>query len=136
VETREQRPPSGARGNGGAHGLSERLDQAGKAAGQTWSRARDTFTDLRETVDLPGRVDRHPYGTLAAALGIGYVLGGGLFTALTGRIVGLGLRVGLRLALLPMIKDEIADLAEMMGNQDERAAGEAGAARGESPERT
>jgi hypothetical protein len=132
VETREERPPNGTRGNGGSHGLSERLDQAGKAAGQTWSRARDTFTDLRQTVDLPGRVDRHPYGTLAAALGIGYVLGGGLFTALTGRIVGLGLRVGVRLALLPMLKEEIADLVDVMGKADE---GEAATARGESAER-
>ena len=131
METREQRPPGGTRGNGGAHGLSERLDQAGRAAGQTWSRAKDTYTDLRETVDLQGRVDRHPYGTLAAALGIGYVLGGGLFTPLTGRLVGLGLRIGLRLAALPMIKDEIADLAEMLGKEDERAAEAAATAREE-----
>jgi hypothetical protein len=131
VETREQKPPGGTRGNGGAHGLSDRLDQAGKAAGQTWSRARDTYTDLRETVDLQGRVNRHPYGTIAAALGIGYVLGGGLFTALTGRLVGLGLRVGLRLAVLPMIKDEISELAEMLGQRDESAAEAAAAAREE-----
>jgi hypothetical protein len=132
VETGEQRPPNGPRGNGGPNRLSEGLDRAGQAAGQTWSRARDTFTDLRETVDLSGRVDRHPYGTLAAAVGIGYLLGGGLFTPLTGRIVGLGLRLGLRLALLPLVKDEIADLAEMLGH-GEQTAGEAVA---ESAERT
>lgn len=136
METREQRPPNGPRGNGGAHGLGERLDKASQAAGQTWSRARDTYTDVRAAVDLPGRVDRHPYGTLAAALGIGYVLGGGLFTALTGRIVGLGLRVGLRLAVLPLIKDEISDLAEMLGQGDERAPGEATVTRDDAGERT
>ena len=136
MDTREERPPNGPRGNGGAPGLGERLDKAGQAAGQTWSRARDTYTDLRATVDLPGRVERHPYGTLAAALGIGYLLGGGLFTPLTGRIVGLGLRVGLRLAVLPLIKDEISDLAEILGQGGEGAAAEATVTRDDAGERT
>jgi hypothetical protein len=34
--------------------------------------------------DLKTRFDQHPYGALAAALGVGYVLGGGFFTPLTG----------------------------------------------------
>ena len=135
METREQRP-KGSHENGGAHGLSERLDKAEQAAGQTWSRARDTYTDLRDTVNLQGRVDHHPYGTLAAALGIGYLLGGGLFTPLTGRIVGLGLRIGLRLAVLPIIKDEIAELAGVLGQGNGRGPGEAAAEKGESAERT
>ena len=126
METGEHKSPKGSHGNGGSHGLSERFDQAERAAGQTWSRARDTYTDLRDTVNLKGRVDSHPYGTIAAALGIGYLLGGGLFTPLTGRIVGLGLRIGLRLAVLPMLKDELAELADTLGRGDERGPGEAG----------
>jgi hypothetical protein len=116
--------------------MGERLDRAGQVAGQTWTRARDTYTDLRDTVDLDGRVNRHPYGTLAAAVGIGYLLGGGLFTPLTGRLVGLGLRMGLRLAVLPLLKDEIVELVETLGGQtNEAAAGEAEGARGKSTER-
>jgi hypothetical protein len=134
VETREQKPPSGSSGNGGGHGLGERLDQAGHAAGAGWSRARDTYTDLRDTVDLDGHVRRHPYGTLAAAVGIGYLLGGGLFTPLTGRIVGLGLRVGLRLAVWPMLKDQLGDLVDVLG-RNEAAADEAQGTPAESPER-
>ena len=95
-----------------------RLDEAGRTLGRArrsgrphgragLDRTRDTVSDLRGAVDLEGRVDRHPYGTVAAAIGIGYVLGGGLFSPLTARIVRLGLRIGLRLAVLPLLKDEL-----------------------------
>jgi hypothetical protein len=134
VETREQKPPNGPSGDPG-HGLGERLDRAGQAAGQTWSRARDTYTDLRETVDLEGRVNKHPYGTLAAAVGIGYLLGGGLFTPLTGRIVGLGLRIGLRLAVLPLLKEQIGDLVETLASENRAEAHQGASGREESTER-
>ena len=135
METPEQIPPNGPPKERGAHGMGERLDRAGQVAGQTWTRARDRYSDLRDTVDLEGRVDRHPYGTLAAAVGIGYLLGGGLFTALTGRLVGLGLRVGLRLAVLPLVKDQIAELVETLGQTDEVGADEGENARGKSTKR-
>ena len=38
---------------------------------------------LRETFDIEGRLKRSPYGMVAGALGMGFVLGGGLFTRLT-----------------------------------------------------
>jgi hypothetical protein len=57
-------------------------------------------------------VSRHPYGTAAAALGIGYALGGGISTPLTSRLLRLGLRIGVRAALLPILKAEISELAE------------------------
>ena len=44
----------------------------------------------------------------AAALGVGYVLGGGLFSALTFRLVGLGVRV----AAVPLVKNQLFGLAE------------------------
>jgi hypothetical protein len=61
---------------------------------------------LGETVDTVGRVQRHPYGMVAGALGLGFVLGGGLFTRLTAGVVGVGLRIGL-MAALPLVKEEI-----------------------------
>ena len=64
--------------------------------------------DLGQTLDLKGRVERNPYGMMAAAIGVGYVLGGGLFTPLTGRI----LKLGVRLAMLPFVKDELLGMAE------------------------
>lgn len=59
-----------------------------------------------EIVDLGGRVERNPYGMMAGAIGIGFVLGGGLFTQLTAKILGTGLRIGL-MAALPILQEKL-----------------------------
>jgi hypothetical protein len=102
-------------GDGGST-LGRRVDQVSHTAEQAWSKTREAITGL----DINGRVRRNPYGSVAAALGIGYVLGGGIFTPLTARIVGLGLRLGMRLALLPLLKQELSELAETF--EDEGAS--------------
>jgi hypothetical protein len=56
---------------------------------------------LRQRIDgwrdtLSEQIDEHPIRTVAIALGTGYLLAGGLFTRLTARLVGLGIRIGLR----------------------------------------
>ena len=61
---------------------------------------------VRDSLDIEGRVERNPYGMVAGALGVGYVLGGGLFTRLTERIVGAALRAGV-MALLPKIEQQL-----------------------------
>ena len=43
---------------------------------------------------------------IAGALAVGFVLGGGLFTRLTARIAGAGLRMGL-MAALPLMQQEL-----------------------------
>jgi ElaB/YqjD/DUF883 family membrane-anchored ribosome-binding protein len=111
MESQQQRPNGKTRADEAGRTLGQRVDQVSGSAQQAWSRTRDTVTDLRGAVDLEGRVNRNPYGTIAAAVGIGYVLGGGLFSPLTARIVKLGLRIGLRLAVLPLVKDELFGLA-------------------------
>jgi hypothetical protein len=75
----------------------------------------DSFT---KTIDLRGRVERNPIGMVLAAMGVGYVLGGGLFSPLTGKAV----RIGLRLALIPLVKSQLANIAG-----ESRAAGEGAA---------
>jgi hypothetical protein len=115
MESQQQNPPNGM-GNEGQT-LGQRLDHVSGSAQHAWTRTRDAFSEIKDTVDLDGRAKRHPYGTLAAALGIGYVLGGGLFSPLTARILGLGLRIGMRLAVLPMITDELSSLAESLGGE-------------------
>jgi hypothetical protein len=126
MESEAQSVPNG-RSSGNASGtLGQRVDRYTDTAQQAWEATRHAVTDLRGTLDIDGRVRRNPYGTVAAALGIGYVLGGGLFSPLTGRVVGLGLRIGLRLAVLPLLKRELADLAQAF----EEGTGEEGAARG------
>ena len=64
-----------------------------------------------DTIDIESRVRRNPYGMVAGALGLGFILGGGLFTRLTGRIVASGLRIGLA-AALPIFKDQLVLFAQ------------------------
>ena len=120
METGSENPPNGrATAGDGTKKLGKRVEKVGHTAEQVWDRTRDSVSDLRQAVDIQGRVDRHPYGTVAAAIGIGYVLGGGLFTPLTGRIVRLGLGIGMRLAVLPLLKREVAELMETIEEDDE-----------------
>jgi hypothetical protein len=70
--------------------------------------------------DVAALVDSHPVATLLGALGVGYVLGGGLFTSLTRRLFGTGLRLGFQLAVLPALERQVAgmagDLGKTLGN--------------------
>jgi hypothetical protein len=72
--------------------------------------------DLTRAIDLRGRVQRNPIGMVLAAAGVGYVLGGGLFSPLTGRLV----RIGVRLALIPLVKSQLSNI---VGQAGEEAAG-------------
>jgi hypothetical protein len=119
MESQESGAPNGSRGGeeGGGRSFGQRVDRVSGSAQQVWTRTRDAFSDVKGTLDIDGRVDRHPYGTLAAAVGIGYVLGGGLFSPLTARILGFGLRIGVRLAALPFIKDELMGALDGLGGE-------------------
>ncbi len=103
--------PHESSGNG-AHNhrprIGERVEHIGTSAQQLWDEARGAVDDLSQTLDFRNRVQKHPYLMLAAAAGVGYILGGGLFTTLTARL----LRVGVRLAAIPFVKDELANIAE------------------------
>ena len=61
---------------------------------------------LGEALDIEGRLQRNPYGVVAGAVVVGFVLGGGLFTRLTASIAGAGLRMGL-MAALPLLQREL-----------------------------
>jgi hypothetical protein len=137
MESHEQNPPNGrsdrAPSGEDARTIGERLDHVSATAEHAWDRTRGAFTDLKDALDIDGRVARHPYGTVAAALGIGYVLGGGIFTPLTSRILGLGLRLGIRLAVLPYLTDEVLGIAEELGGEGEaRGARKRGAKENEN----
>jgi hypothetical protein len=76
--------------------------------------------DLARAINLRGRVQEHPFMMVAAALGVGYVLGGGLFSPLTGKL----LRLGLRAAVIPLVKNQILGLANTAaGTPGEGSAG-------------
>lgn len=111
TESQETSPANGQRiEDGGMRTFGQRVDHINDTAQQAWTRTRDAFSDIKDTLDIDRRVKRRPYGTIAAAVGIGYVLGGGLFSRLTARILGVGLRLGVRLAALPFIKEELMTL--------------------------
>lgn len=59
-------------------------------------------------LDLAGSIQRHPYRALLVAAGVGYVLGGGLFTRLTFTV----LRAGMRVAAIPVVRRELLVAAE------------------------
>jgi hypothetical protein len=88
--------------------VAERAEQLGESAQAFLSNAQGAAADLADAIDLKGRVDRNPYAMVGAALGVGYVLGGGLFTPLTGRIF----KLAVRLAAVPFVKDELMSMAE------------------------
>jgi hypothetical protein len=139
VDTGPENPPNGRAASGdGTKKLGRRIEKVGHTAEHVWDRTRDSFSEMGDALDIKGRVRRHPYGTVAAAIGIGYVLGGGLFTPLTGRIVRFGIRLGMRLAVLPLLKQEMAELIEEV-EEEQRAEGGKGQAskrtrtRGEEP---
>src|SRR5215831_15668482 len=102
------RPGNGAPQGAPMHHFVETVDHLGESAQKLAAEARTAVREFVGAVDLRGRVNRHPYGMIAAAMGVGYVLGGGLFTSLTSRI----LRLGVRLAALPFVKNELVGLAE------------------------
>lgn len=100
-------PQNPQSGNGQHQGFVGRVGHLNDSAHQLLEEARSTFEDLGQAVDLRGRVQRHPYAMVAAALGVGYVLGGGLFSALTFRVLGIGVRV----AAIPLVKQQLLGLA-------------------------
>lgn len=64
-------------------------------------------------IDIVGHIQRHPYQSLLIAAGVGYVLGGGLFTKLTFNVVRVGMRVG----AMPVVQRELLGLAEAALNR-------------------
>jgi len=125
VETRSDNPPNGrAPGGDATKKLGKKMEKVGQTAETVWERTRDSVSDIGTSLDIKGRVHRNPYGTVAAAIGIGYVLGGGLFTPLTSRIVRFGVRIGLRLAVLPLLKQEMAELIETIEDEDGKSKGQ------------
>ena len=67
----------------------------------------ESLTSFSESVDLRGRVQRSPIAMVSAALGVGYVLGGGLFSSMTRRL----LKFGAAAVIVPFAKKQLAHMA-------------------------
>lgn len=70
--------------------------------------ANSALNGMADAVGLTPQVEKAPYAMVGAALGIGYVVGGGLFTSTTTRL----LRLGMKLAAIPQVRDRLLDIAE------------------------
>lgn len=92
-------------GNGMAHpSVGAHIDQISHSAEAILQESKSLVSDIAHDLDIPGQIDRHPYRTLAIAAGIGFVLGGGLFSSLTASLF----RTGLKVAALPLIQSQLA----------------------------
>ena len=80
------------------------INEGERSVGEIASEIGSAAAELYDRLDIWRQLQEHPYRTLAVAAGIGYVLGGGLFTPLTGALV----RVGARAALLPLLQSTLA----------------------------
>jgi len=85
------------------HHATRMVDEA-QAFGRSLGAAGDK---LSHSLDLAGRVQRNPIGAVMVAVGVGYILGGGLFSPVTKK----ALKLGLRLAIIPFVKGQISALA-------------------------
>lgn len=82
--------------------------EIGEQVTEVLQNANAALNGVADAVGLSDKVEKSPYAMVAAALGIGYVLGGGLFTPTTFRV----LRLGMKLASIPAVKDRLLDVAE------------------------
>lgn len=115
--------------NAAAAGGGRRSARRGAAAALSNS-AASFAPDLRKRVltwkDFVEReADEHPGRSVAAAVGLGFLLGGGLFSSLSGRILAAGVRVGLRVALVPFVTKTMVALGQELMSTDRRASGSA-----------
>lgn len=130
MPNREKRARHNEADEAPAHGMEAALN------GATTKRPFDSglrtlsrrSSDVRQRIDAWAETIRqqareHPGRSVALALGAGYVLGGGLFSVLTARLAGAAVRIGLRVAVVPLVTDSIAALGEGLLGQG--AGGEA-----------
>jgi len=95
------------------NGGPKRAAESALVARRAPNRASKTRTQAGALADTLLRQTReHPVRSVAMAVGVGYVLGGGLFSRLTARIVGTGIRFGLRTALLPFVTEGLLVLGQ------------------------
>ncbi|MFN7134645.1 MAG: hypothetical protein ACK4N5_21375 [Myxococcales bacterium] len=90
------------------------------------SEVRQAASEINDWLDIPGRMERAPYQTMAIAAGVGYVLGGGLFSSLTGK----ALRIGFKVMLVPMINAKLMELAEAAAQGAQSVGGQSGVQQG------
>lgn len=89
-------------------GRAERVLEHSRAMGRDFRELKGELSaaahEIGQRVNVAEAAKAHPWRTVLAAVGVGYVMGGGLFTPLTRRLVGLGVRA----LLVPVVKGQLA----------------------------
>ena len=86
--------------------------------GIAWDSVASTATVARRRVEqwyetVLREIDERPVRTVALAVGAGYVLGGGILSRLTFRMVGVAARLILRVAVVPVMVQGILAITEL-----------------------
>lgn len=93
------------------HGdLTARPTDIWEDASEAWRRA---------TQVMGKELEERPIRTALISVGAGYLLGGGLFTPLTARLVGTGLRLALKTLALPAIATGAVSLGKQLLSDNE-----------------
>ncbi|MFB6264400.1 MAG: hypothetical protein ABEL76_12380 [Bradymonadaceae bacterium] len=71
----------------------------------------DDASPVADVSRLREYYDENPYAVLAAAAGAGYVVGGGLFTPFTKRL----LRIGMKAVVVPATLSQLEELTQEAG---------------------
>ena len=103
-------------GEQGAMGHAKKAVEEARAAKEAFA---SHATNFSQAIDLRGRVQNNPIAMVLAAVGVGYVLGGGLFSPMTARLV----RYGIRLAIIPLVKSQLAGIVGGAGQAGEGSSG-------------
>lgn len=93
-------------------GRTERILEHSRALGGDLRQLRDELSgaaqELKSRMDFSRSIQEHPLRSVAIAVGVGYVLGGGLFSPMTRRLLG----VGTRAMLLPILRSQVLAMIE------------------------
>lgn len=101
--------------NGGGEAKSVSRARGGKRGEQP--RLMASVDDAKQSVEsmietVRTELDERPWRTLGLAVGAGYILGGGLLTPLTFRLLTSAVKIGVRVAALPIVGEEIKGFVE------------------------
>lgn len=100
TDDRPNRGPEPPRGQSTVR-LQERGREAYREAQQLASTLEQALDEIGQF--LRAQTERRPYASIAAATGLGYVLGGGVPLRLTGFLFGLGSRFAVEMFLRELI---------------------------------
>ena len=110
-EFNPEMPGSTGSSSGGGRDLAPPASDAWQDASGAWRRG---------TGYIKREIEQRPIRTALLSVGAGYLLGGGLFTVLTAKLVGTGLRLALRGLALPAIASGAVSIGKQFLSENDK----------------